>query len=121
MDLWRVPLETYGHSGRLVGDSHHDGLLNSSDLVVVFQAGEFEDDIASNSVFEEGDWNGDGDFDTSDLVLAFQSGNDENSAALPIKIAETLDRSPLDEITERKKGSSKRTIVASPYMSIWSN
>jgi hypothetical protein len=63
-------------SGRAVpGDSNHDGRFNSSDLVLVFQSGKYEDSIPRNATFEEGDWNGDGDFTTADMVLAFQSGN----------------------------------------------
>ena len=53
------------------GDSNHDGRFDSSDLVVVFAAAEYEDDIVGNSTFEEGDWNGDGDFTTAELVFAF--------------------------------------------------
>ena len=53
------------------GDSNLDGQFDSRDLVTVFQAAEYEDDIASNSTWSEGDWNGDGEFDTKDLVLAF--------------------------------------------------
>jgi hypothetical protein len=56
------------------GDSNHDGIFNSGDLVLVFQANEYEDDRPLNSTFEEGDWDGDGDFTTRDLVLAFQVG-----------------------------------------------
>ena len=58
----------------LPGDSNRDGVFDSSDLVLVFQAGEYEDQIQGNSTFAEGDWNGDGDFDSSDLVYAFQAG-----------------------------------------------
>jgi hypothetical protein len=43
----------------------------------VFQAGQYEDDVANNSTWGTGDWNGDGDFDTGDLVLAFQDGGYE--------------------------------------------
>ncbi len=57
------------------GDANGDGIFNSSDLVAVFQAGEYEDQILANSTFEEGDWNGDGEFDSGDLVLAFQAGH----------------------------------------------
>ena len=57
------------------GDSNRDGRFNSADLVTVFQAGEYEDDIEGNSTFEEGDWSGDGDFNSSDLVFAFKAGN----------------------------------------------
>ena len=57
------------------GDANRDGAFDSTDLVQVFQAGEYEDSLANNSTWEEGDWNGDGDFTSSDLVLAFQSGS----------------------------------------------
>ena len=39
-----------------------------------FKVGEYEDDLANNSRFDEGDWNGDGEFDSADLVAAFQAG-----------------------------------------------
>jgi hypothetical protein len=60
---------------RSIGDVNNDGRFSSDDLVLVFQAGEYEDDLPGNSTFDEGDWNQDGDFDTSDLVLAFQAGH----------------------------------------------
>jgi hypothetical protein len=56
------------------GDANLDGLYNSSDLVTVFQAGEYEDGIAGNSGWSEGDWNCDGDFTTADLVDTFIRG-----------------------------------------------
>ena len=59
---------------RVLGDSNGDGVFNSSDLVVVFAAGEYEDHIARNSTFETGDWNQDGDFNSSDLVFVFRQG-----------------------------------------------
>ena len=62
------------NAARIPGDANGDGRFNSTDLVLVFQAGEYEDGIAQNSTYAEGDWNGDGDFDTSDLILAFQAG-----------------------------------------------
>ena len=49
-------------------------MFNSSDLVQVFQRGEYEDDIEDNSTWMDGDWNDDRDFDSSDLVMAFQTG-----------------------------------------------
>ncbi len=64
---------------RLIGDVTDDGVFDSSDLVTVFQAGEYEDGIAGNSGFEDGDWNGDGDFDSGDLVFAFQGGHYEGA------------------------------------------
>jgi hypothetical protein len=65
---------TEGTVADVPGDANRDGVFNSSDLVQVFQAGEYEDGIQKNSTWEEGDWNGDSEFDTSDLVLAFQTG-----------------------------------------------
>lgn len=59
------------------GDSNLDGLFNSGDLVAVFTAGEFEDDIEKNSTWAEGDWDSDGDFGSGDLVVAFQDGGFE--------------------------------------------
>ena len=59
------------------GDANRDLQFNSLDLVEVFQAGKYEDDIPANADFSEGDWNGDREFDSSDLVLAFQVGNYE--------------------------------------------
>ena len=56
------------------GDANRDGVFNSSDLIQVLQAGEYEDGVSNNSDWEEGDWNGDGDFTSFDLVIAFQTG-----------------------------------------------
>ena len=53
------------------GDANGDGIFSSEDLVLVSQAGEYEDDTNGNSTFFEGDWNGDGDFTSLDLVFAF--------------------------------------------------
>jgi len=64
------------------GDANMDGFFNSSDLVQVFQAGEYEDGIAENSYWTTGDWNGDGDFGSADLVVAFQAGQYEAEAAV---------------------------------------
>lgn len=57
------------------GDSNHDGVFDSNDIIQVLRHGEFEDGIPGNSTFEEGDWNGDGDFDVSDLVYALSVAN----------------------------------------------
>lgn len=64
------------------GDSNVDGIFNSSDLVLVFTAGEYEDGIRGNSTWIDGDWNCDGDFGTQDLVVAFQNGR-YTTAAIP--------------------------------------
>ena len=63
------------------GDANLDGRFDSSDLVAVFQPGEYEDALANNSGWSDGDWNGDGEFSSSDLVLAFQAGGFESPAA----------------------------------------
>ena len=57
------------------GDANGNGIFDSSDLVAVFAANEFEDGIEGNSTWSTGDWNGDGEFDTRDLVYVFQMGN----------------------------------------------
>jgi hypothetical protein len=57
------------------GDVNIDGVFNSGDLVHVFQVGEYEDAIAGNSTWSDGDWTNDNEFDSSDLVAAFQQGN----------------------------------------------
>jgi hypothetical protein len=56
------------------GDANLDGLFNSADFVQTFQIGEYEDSIADNSTWREGDWNADGDASSSDLVVAFEDG-----------------------------------------------
>ena len=59
------------------GDADLNGVFDSSDLVLIFRAGEYEDDVAGNSTWSSGDWNCDGDFNTSDLVAAFRTGRYE--------------------------------------------
>ena len=54
------------------GDSDLDGAFDARDIVMVLQAGEYDDAVDLNSGWGEGDWNGDGDFDRFDLVLALQ-------------------------------------------------
>ena len=59
------------------GDANKDGFFDSTDLVQVFEAGEYEDLTAENSYWTTGDWNSDGEFDSSDLVVAFMDGEYE--------------------------------------------
>ena len=73
-------VETVLGSG--VGDANLDGIFNSTDFVVIFRAGEYEDAFPGNSTWAEGDWNCDGDFSSQDLVTAFQRGN-YSRAAIP--------------------------------------
>jgi hypothetical protein len=65
------------------GDANLDGVFNSNDLVVVFQEGQYEDDVPGNSSWSQGDWDGDREFSTSDLVAAFQAGRYQASATAP--------------------------------------
>ncbi len=69
------------YENRHIGDSNHDGVFDSSDLIHVSQVGKYEDAILGNASFDEGDWNGDGDFDSADLILALQDGDFEEIAA----------------------------------------
>ncbi|MCA9150827.1 MAG: hypothetical protein KDA92_16060, partial [Planctomycetales bacterium] len=57
-----------------LGDANLDGRFDSTDLIQVFQAGEYEDTLVGNSNWADGDWNADGDFTTADLVSAFADG-----------------------------------------------
>ena len=59
------------------GDANLDGEFDSADLVQVFKAGEYEDDVENNSGWGDGDWNADREFTSSDLVVAFQDGGYE--------------------------------------------
>ena len=60
-----------------MGDSNLDGVFDGGDLITVFQAGEYEDTVKTNSTWATGDWNGDAEFDSGDLVSAFQDGGYE--------------------------------------------
>lgn len=71
----------------LIADVNLDNEFNSTDLILIFQAGQYEDGIEDNSTWFEGDWTGDGDFGTADLIAAFQTGVFETgpvAAATPI-------------------------------------
>ena len=81
--------------GTWIGDSNLDGEFNSTDFVVVFQAGEYEDGAVGNSVWATGDWNGDKEFNSTDFVAAFVDGGFELGArpavaAVPEPVAGTL-------------------------------
>ena len=56
------------------GDADGNGWFDSSDLIQVFKAAEYDDGIDGNSTWSTGDWNADGEFDSEDLTLAFQEG-----------------------------------------------
>lgn len=58
----------------LPGDANRDYSFDSTDLIQVFQAGEYEDGIPHNSRWAAGDWNADLEFTTADLIAAMQTG-----------------------------------------------
>ncbi|MEZ6120404.1 MAG: FG-GAP-like repeat-containing protein [Pirellulaceae bacterium] len=64
----------------VAGDVNLDGKFDSADLVQIFQASEYEDNVTGNSKWSEGDWNCDGDFSTADLVYVFQKGTYSRAA-----------------------------------------
>ncbi|MCA9200331.1 MAG: hypothetical protein KDA87_22480 [Planctomycetales bacterium] len=74
---WRPSAVENGTPGKapyLPGDANLDGVFSSADLVLIFTAGRFEDEIPDNAGWPEGDWDGDQEFSTSDLVYAFDVG-----------------------------------------------
>ena len=100
--------------GTTYGDANLNGVFNSGDFVIVFQAGKYEDGIPLNTGWEEGDWDGDGSFDTSDMVLAFQDGGYEAEDAPPAMIADALQANlgaALSPIAERRESSSTRQVL----------
>ncbi|MCA9200592.1 MAG: VCBS repeat-containing protein [Planctomycetales bacterium] len=68
-----------------VGDVNLDGFFDSADLVLIFQANQYDDGIQGNSTWRTGDWNGDYDFDSADLVFAFQHGNFVANSISPVR------------------------------------
>jgi hypothetical protein len=67
------------------GDANLDGQFNSADFVAVFQAGEYEDSLNTNSRWATGDWNADREFNSSDFVGAFQGGGYEKGPRASVK------------------------------------
>ena len=66
-----------------IGDANLDGEFNTADFVMVFQAGQFEDEIVGNSTWSTGDWNGDGEFTSVDFIVSFQDGGFERGPRIP--------------------------------------
>lgn len=88
-----LDVERWVHEKKMTyfGDADLNGEFASSDLVNVFAAGEYEDDMKLNSAWSTGDWDGDGDFTTSDFVLAFEEGGYEQGARVTQTVPEPLD------------------------------
>ena len=74
-DLDVITNGTQWYENRPIGDANNDGVFNSTDLVLLSQAGKYENEIVFDASFEQGDWNNDHEFTSADLVLAFQAGN----------------------------------------------
>lgn len=92
----RADLEFWVHNVRQtwIGDANLDGQFNSSDLIQVFAAGHYTDDVPGNSTWSEGDWNGDSEFDSSDVIAAFQDGGYESGPRVAL-VPESQFRSSL--------------------------
>ena len=73
--------------GSVYGDSNLSGTFDSSDLVAVFRAAQYEDDVVGNSTWATGDWDGNGEFDSSDLVFVFEKAT-YTAAATPAVVPE---------------------------------
>ena len=109
------PISDHIHES-IPGDSNHDGIFNSKDLIQVFQIGEYEDAIENNSTFADGDWNGDGEFDSADLVLAFQSGNYSRTAsavdlAIQLQFADREADDELRDLVKRQRNTMLKQAI----------
>ena len=84
LDVWLVEAATANAQNRpyVRGDANLDGAFGTSDLIQVFQAGQYEDQIAANSSWESGDWNGDLEFTTADVLAAFQQNGFSANASV---------------------------------------
>lgn len=58
--------------GGKYGDVNSDGVFNTADFLVMFQAGKYE--TGQTAGWEQGDMNGDGLFTTDDLIIMLQAG-----------------------------------------------
>lgn len=99
----------------LAGDANRDGLFDSEDIVLTFQAGKYE--TGAQAVWAEGDFDSNGVFDSSDLIAAFQTGSYEsrpNQEQLNEVHLGSTDQLPVDTISmtqemgARKAGHSIR-------------
>ncbi|MEZ6117106.1 MAG: M14 family zinc carboxypeptidase [Pirellulaceae bacterium] len=95
--------------GTVVGDANLDRRFDSSDLVQVFQAGLYEDAIATNAAWSSGDWNGDAEFDSTDLVTVFQANTFQSTAvSVPEPAAASLIIAVACAIVSLRLRSNKR-------------
>jgi hypothetical protein len=57
-----------------LGDANLDGVFDSSDFVLVFQRGHYENRLRGTAGWADGDWNCDGEFTSKDFVEVFAAG-----------------------------------------------
>jgi hypothetical protein len=81
--------------GTSIGDANLDGAFDTTDLVLVLQAGLYESQSSHVADWSTGDWNCDGRFDTGDFVFAFQHGAYESVALSAQPVANPLSIEPL--------------------------
>ena len=70
------------------GDADLNAEFNSSDLVNMFGAGQYEDGVPANSSWATGDFNGDKEFGSGDLVFAFADGGYERGPFVATAVPE---------------------------------
>lgn len=66
------------------GDSNLDGEFNTSDMILVLETGEYEDELQANSTWATGDWSGDREFDSADFITALQWEGYEQGPRVPM-------------------------------------
>ncbi len=90
--------------GTSIGDVNLDGSFDTSDLVRILQAGEFNDGVVGNSTWADGDWNCDGEFDSGDLLFAFQWGAYEAQSTAPAAVALAAVAAAIDTLDSETAG-----------------
>lgn len=75
-------------AGLSAGDANTDGVFDTVDVISLFQAGEYDDDIIANSRWSEGDFTGDLEFDSSDLIAALVTGNYQSGTGAAVTVPE---------------------------------
>ncbi len=70
------------------GDANLDHEFNSTDLVQVLGAGQYEDGLFENSTWDTGDWNADLEFDSADFVNVLSFGGYEVGPPAAVAVPE---------------------------------
>jgi VCBS repeat-containing protein len=85
------------------GDANLDSAFDSSDLVLAFQSGRYEDSTPGDATWSAGDWNCDGQFNSSDLVRAFQAGDYTQNNVIHVRSGTALDCDQADRFCSLQK------------------